>query len=186
MKRRLIMVLLGLLGGSSACQWEQTNHENNTASQPVVYLTPDTSHYAIMPLDSADLADYDSMGGSSGAFGVSLVDIARAEFILREKVAQYNWQIDQHRFTGINFCADEAFGRRAHRHIKLSAYYRQYRGVYSPAGHRLVLINGLCSPLDGWRKGLIIVEDGGNCFFFVAVDLTEPENTGLFSVHGEA
>ncbi|GAB2953022.1 hypothetical protein GCM10027048_17760 [Hymenobacter coalescens] len=152
----------------------------------MLMLTPDTSHYAIIPLDSAGIAYYKAEGRISGTYEVTLADIARAEAVLRRVVARYNEQADRNQFASYDFGFGKAIGRRNRRRIELGGYYRQYQGAYSPDGHRLLTIHGMCYPEYGWRKEVIEVQDGGNCYFSLEADLTDPARTDLLGVNGEA
>jgi hypothetical protein len=68
---------------------------------------------------------------------------------------------------------------------KLSRYYKQLIAVVNKKGEKLVWLNCMCNVDDGlkWRKGRVIVSDGGTCFFQLKVNLTKKE-TYDFYVNG--
>ena len=52
-------------------------------------------------------------------------------------------------------------------------YYRQYVPVINENGEKEVWINFFCSTMkDNWETDLVMVHDGGNCFFNIKVNLT--------------
>ena len=71
------------------------------------------------------------------------------------------------------------------RHIDAPAdYYRQYGAVVID-GRRAFVLNALCSPEDEWRKRLIVVNDGGKCYWRALFDVPTQKFIKL-SVNGAA
>jgi hypothetical protein len=66
----------------------------------------------------------------------------------------------------------------------LDTYHRQYVGV---GDEDVVSVNALCegADLDDWEDELILVNDGGTCFWQAQVDLTDG-SIGAFTVNGVA
>lgn len=59
--------------------------------------------------------------------------------------------------------------------INLEEYRRQYIVVTAPTGEKLLHINFFCGP-DGfeyWKDEYVIVDDGGNCFFQVIINISK-------------
>jgi hypothetical protein len=56
------------------------------------------------------------------------------------------------------------------------AYGRQYLGV-TKKDRKLIYLNAFCDPsrFDQWKKGLILVKDGGSCYFQVYFDPAKKE-----------
>lgn len=51
-------------------------------------------------------------------------------------------------------------------------YRRQYVPILNGKGEKEVWVNCLCSILDDdWKKNILIVDDGGNCFFNLKINL---------------
>ena len=65
-------------------------------------------------------------------------------------------------------------------------YYRQYVPVINENGEKEVWINFFCSIMkDNWKTDLLMVRDGGNCFFNIKVNLTKKESSDL-RINGSA
>lgn len=73
--------------------------------------------------------------------------------------------------------ANPFFGR------KLEDYYRQFVGGELEGGDKVIWINCFCkSELEifkNWKTDILMVADGGNCFFHVNVSLSRKEYYGL-------
>lgn len=61
----------------------------------------------------------------------------------------------------------------------LGAYYRQYRGYRTPSGHTIVWINAFAKPVAphrresvDWQRREVYVQDGGDAYFNISIDLT--------------
>src|SRR5262245_3804693 len=59
---------------------------------------------------------------------------------------------------------------------KLGRYKRQYLG-YSVGGKKWIFVNSFCSWMEdeSWRDTIIIVKDGGACFFSVRYDVSRSQ-----------
>jgi hypothetical protein len=66
-------------------------------------------------------------------------------------------------------------------------YRRQYVPFIDTDGHRKVWINCFCSDFNFsypfWKKSIVLVDDGGSCFFNVVINLTDNSFTN-FEVNG--
>ena len=74
--------------------------------------------------------------------------------------------------------------------IELKNYYRQCETFYNDKGEKMVVMNCLCDDIikksfSDWRKSKITVNDGGSCFFQIAVNLDLKIVYG-FMINGEA
>jgi len=69
---------------------------------------------------------------------------------------------------------------------KLGRYKRQYLG-YTDGGKKWIFVNSFCDWKDDgfWRDRLIIVKDGGTCFFKVRYDVSSSRFDQL-QINGEA
>ena len=81
----------------------------------------------------------------------------------------------------------------------LPDYVRQYVGFISPAGERMLWVNALCAVLEQpverngeytmeawpWQKELILVDDGGDCYWSILINLDERTYSN-FLVNGNA
>ena len=62
--------------------------------------------------------------------------------------------------------------------LRLDRYKRQYIASISPNGDKIIWVNFFCMGDFGnnyWRKEVLFVDDGGNCFFSVKINLTRRE-----------
>ena len=66
---------------------------------------------------------------------------------------------------------------------KLEDYNRQFIGAEIEGGDKVILINCFCKSrsetLKQWKTDLVLVADGGNCFFHVNVNLKRKQYYGL-------
>ena len=59
--------------------------------------------------------------------------------------------------------------------IVFKKYKRQYIAAITSGGEKIIWVNCLCSDFknDNWRKHIVKVRDGGNCFFNVMISLSK-------------
>ncbi len=83
--------------------------------------------------------------------------------------------------------------------INIRNYYRQYVFFSKTNGDSMVYVNGFCEllkqPVDScntiiwkpidWKKTIVIVEDGGDCYWRILINLTK-KNFDFFMINGEA
>lgn len=70
--------------------------------------------------------------------------------------------------------------------IDLKDYKRQYIAVINSKGQKEVWVNCICNAASkDWKKGLIIVLDGGKCYFNVKINL-KTKKFSNFVVNGDA
>ena len=132
---------------------------------------------------SGDLKDYQAIvparekmewafGRNYKPYDPTLEDIQTAEEVL---LACYNKEV-----TGTE---NPFFGK------KLEDYNRQFIGAEIEGGDKVILINCFCKAqsetLNKWKTELVLVADGGNCFFHVNVNLKRKAYYGLM-VNGYA
>ena len=71
----------------------------------------------------------------------------------------------------------------------ISGYKLQFLPIENAKGEKEVWINAMCRDVgkesESWKKDLIIVSDGGSCFFNIYVNLTNKTHQKLM-VNGEA
>ncbi len=71
-------------------------------------------------------------------------------------------------------------------YIDLNLYKQQYIPYINSNGDKIVWVNCLCDQnVSDWKKDIIIVRDGGSCYFHVEINLTR-KNYGLLYVNGNA
>jgi hypothetical protein len=73
-----------------------------------------------------------------------------------------------------------------HKLMPLKDYRRQYVAVVTDKGERAVWVNFFCEDIGvEWRKEILTVKDGGNCFFELVIDVNKRKAYEL-SPNGEA
>ena len=94
-------------------------------------------------------------------------------FTLEEKLPEY---LSQNAYL---------FNRQPPAWERLDEYQRQYIGLQR-GGKQIIYGNYFCDNLGiDWRQKLVIVEDGGDCFFLIEYDL-EDSSFILLMVNGES
>jgi hypothetical protein len=68
--------------------------------------------------------------------------------------------------------------------IKMKSYKRQWIGV-SAGNKKLIFGNFLCREMTDWQKGVIMVDDGGDCYFQLFYDVASGRYEGLM-INGNA
>jgi hypothetical protein len=112
-------------------------------------------------------------------------DFEKIEKILKECIEDYNPKQEK-RFNEINLDHPEYKLRKDNFIIVLENYKRQYIVVTNPKGEKEVWINCFCQTTNGnWKKELVLVKDGGNCFFNVIINLTTGKYHTLL-INGDA
>ncbi|MEZ5425679.1 MAG: hypothetical protein R2747_05400 [Pyrinomonadaceae bacterium] len=66
----------------------------------------------------------------------------------------------------------------------LDKYRLQFIPFLNQQNEKVIWINGFCSNQPGWEKELVLVKDGGNCYFNLYVNLTQ-NSFEKFQVNGE-
>ncbi len=93
----------------------------------------------------------------------------------KENLKNHNEEYPKHQWKETGFELDLNKG-----------YYRQYVPVINKKGEKEVWINFFCSIMkDNWKTDLVMVHDGGNCFFNIKVNLTKKEYSDL-RINGSA
>jgi hypothetical protein len=64
-------------------------------------------------------------------------------------------------------------------------YKVQLIAIINDKGEKQVWVNCFCGAMSGWRKSIVYVMDGGNCFFNLRINLTKGEYYDL-AVNGYA
>ena len=71
-------------------------------------------------------------------------------------------------------------------HLESKNYKRQYVPMINSKGEKEVWVNCFCVTRgDEWKTEIVYVEDGGDCFFNLQINLSK-ESYSEFRVNGEA
>ena len=106
-----------------------------------------------------------------------LIDLAIRENNENQKkyLQKHNLEYPEHQWTETGFELDLEKG-----------YHKQYVPVINESGEKIVWINFFCSTFNyNWKKEIIMVDDGGNCFFNIKINLTKKTYSEL-SINGYA
>lgn len=124
--------------------------------QSVSHSTVDTSHYVILNYDSSVNMAMDIKFDKVEATTLSVTEVNDMEQLIDSSYQEYN-RNNPHR---------QLFG-------PLSAYRRQYVAVINGKGQKEVWINFFCSSFGAdWKHQVLIVDDGGVCFFQLRINLS--------------
>ena len=71
--------------------------------------------------------------------------------------------------------------------LKLDGYKRQYVPIINEKGEKEVWINFFCDDFgtDNWKTEIVLVEDGGNCYYNIKINLKTKEHSEL-GINGNA
>ena len=131
----------------------------NLDSIDYVVLKFDTNYYWIGERPSKD-------------FELSIDDIKECEILIAELINKYNTEQEK-RFIEMNAKYPGQIDKMDYI-IDLKRYKRQYMSTISLSRQMIVYINFFCyqEGMDYWKSELVQVEDGGNCFFHLKINLT--------------
>lgn len=163
---------------SSCRQATNNNQARPSTTRP---QTMDTSTYAILMFDTTYTWLFENVKPSI----LKLTEIEEIEIILKQYVDDYN--LDQQlQFDTISKSHPEYNLKVENFVINLSSYKRQYFPVINPTGQKEVWVNCFCKHFDkDWRKDMLEVRDGGNCYFSLKINLVTKQ-ISQFIVNGDA
>jgi hypothetical protein len=99
-------------------------------------------------------------------------EVLLVDRLLKKCVAEYNKSIPEK--SKLSFGID----------FSKYQYKRQYVAVMNDKGEKIVWVNGLCHTWDDrWKKEVVEVMDGGNCYFGVKINLSKRKCLGV-GIHG--
>jgi len=118
----------------------------------------DTTKIAIIHFDVKDF--YGELDSSNHACSMMQKDIEEVEKIFLQSIHEYDSSLTDlnKKYFVIN--------------LKDFNYRRQYVCYKNKKGEKIVYVNCFCAAPEWWRKNLIIVDDGGKCYFSVKINLT--------------
>jgi hypothetical protein len=108
---------------------------------------------------------------------LSIIDICKVNDILNKSIIDYNSALSNN-FTLNNISRSK---------IPLENYKKQLVPMLNENNEKVVWVNCICDdfelgPKDDWKKSVIKVYDGGNCFFNVFINLSK-NNWSQFKVN---
>ena len=119
--------------------------------------------------------------GKHNAWRPTRQQVEAAECILKERLEDdaHRWSHPLHSALMIEDHSSTK-GR-----VETFWHYRQYSGATNDRGDKLVCINAFCDPKANWRRDLVWVLDGGDCYWQAVIDLTS-HTVDVFEVNGDA
>lgn len=178
MKQLLIIVLL--IAVMISCGQTGCDKPNKRVD---IITTIDTSKVVILPYDSTDIWIFKACTQAE----LTDEDFETIEVLLKKCIDDYNIEQMKKYEEICEKYPNDKFDK-LHFVIDLTRYRRQCIAVNNQKGEKEVWINFFCrggSIGERWKTGIIIVHDGGNCFFNLKMNLTTEEYYD-FMVNGEA
>jgi len=159
----------------------QTTNDNQAKTSIASAHFVDTSNYTILKFDTTDTWLFKNAKPAS----LTQTEIEEIEIILKQCIDAYN--PDQKiQFDTISKAHPDYNLKVDNFVIDLSRYKRQYFPVINSAGQKEVWVNCFCNDFDkDWRTEMLIVNDGGNCYFNLTINLTA-KTFSRFIVNGDA
>jgi hypothetical protein len=139
----------------------------------------DTAKYVLLPFDKTrDYKKFMTLETGSKSAPLYATEIRKIEEIIRKKVKEL--KDTAIRSSRLQVVKGNKSDPMLTYHIinNPGKYYKQLITVINLKGQKEVWVNCLCRINDtSWKKDVVIVEDGGNCYFQLKINLT----TGVVS-----
>jgi len=147
---------------------DQTNKSMVKPQNDNPNLNIDTSRIAILPFDTTQYWVFKD----SKPTDLTNDDLQKIETILNQCVNDYNPE-QERQVKEINDKHPEFKLDKKNFTIDLTLYKRQYVAILNAKGEKEVWVNCFCGAgSQNWKKNLILVLDGGNCYFNLKINLT--------------
>jgi hypothetical protein len=172
----VIFIIISLF----SCGQKKTS---NIVQEPSIADLLDTAKIAILPYDTINCK---WLFKDCSQAELTYEDFVTIESLLKECIAKYNVE-EEVRFKEMcNKYPQYAPNIRCDS-IEITRYWRQYIVVTNQQGEKETFINFFCNqpediiedgdeirfvPSDRWKSGLVIVEDGGSCYFQIKINLS--------------
>ena len=179
MKRQITLLTFILTISLTSCGLNNPETKNQEQNQNA--FTVDTSVVAILSFDTTQ----NWIFKDSKTTDLTNDDLLKIETLLNECINNYNHG-QERQFKEINDKHPDYKLDKKNFTIDLTRYKRQYVAVLNSKGEKEVWINCFCGTANqNWKKNLIFVEDGGNCYFNLKISLTRGQHYELM-VNGDA
>ncbi|RYU95644.1 hypothetical protein [Emticicia agri] len=155
----------------------QTPSKVNVSKEKIV----DKSIIGILPYDSTEKWAFEN--GKQAELTDN--DFVIIEELLESRINSYN-NHQQKRYNKIKAKHPEYTLRKEDFIIDLKVYKRQYVAITNSKGEKEVWVNCFCDIFnENWKKDIVIVLDGGNCYFNLKINITKGTYYDLM-VNGDA
>jgi hypothetical protein len=180
MRPMRILIIISILGAfMNACNSPHNKNnlkEKQTASELIFDLPK--SEYAILPLDSS--TNWLSLFKNAKPAELNQSELAEIEEIIGIAIRENNQKQDEELVEHNKTYPDNQLTETGYE-LKLDGFKRQYVSVINEKGEKEIWINFFCNDWnsDKWKTELMIVKDGGNCYFNLKVNLTKKAYSDL-------
>ncbi len=159
----------------------QTKPVNQNLNKVTNAIRVDSTVIAILPYDSTQHWMFKNCKPAN----LTNADLLEIEKHLNNCIVEYNpEQARKYKEIKAKYPNDKI--DKKHFVIDLTGYKRQYVAVTNEKGEKEVWVNCFCNTWDeNWKKGLIFVKDGGNCYFNLKINLAVGKYYELL-VNGDA
>lgn len=130
------------------------NSKQGKVKPAAIHEMADTTLYAVIPYSDATKW---VIGSANKPATLSNEEIASIDTMLNKAVSEHNNRVKNDNWQTID---------------SLSTYKRQLVPTFNVKGEKTVWVNCICDAWKGWRKQIIIVADGGICYFNLLINLT--------------
>ncbi len=171
---KIILMSLSILILSLAFFTSCISKKENKPSANIIIKpahSSDTSRYTIIPFDKNMFYIFGKADTVKPAT-LTEQEIEETESLLTKAIAEYN-------------------RKKVSEYLKIDSfvnYRRQFVPYINQKGEKMVFVNCFCDGFkwnENWRKELVMVDDGGSCFFNVKINLSAKNTYDLY-VNGVA
>jgi hypothetical protein len=170
------ILILVLLISISSCNRYKKETEITSSEQIISELAIDKGEYVIIPFKQewywifknskqTDLTQSD-LNEIEGILQIAVKENNDSQKLYLEK---HNMEYPKHQWTETRF------------ELKLNGFRRQYVPVINESGEKEIWVNFFCNnwQSEKWKTEIIDVDDGGNCFFNLKINLTTKKYSDL-------
>lgn len=158
--------ILGLLVISCT----QNRGSSSSSEKEVESFGLDSTSYVVLDFEPEDSRLFEG-GRKTTLIETELIEI---EEILSNLVEKHNWE-ETKRLNERNAEYPEDKWEETGYELVLEGKRRQYLPVINESGEKEVWINFFCDDFgaEDWKNQIVEVNDGGNCYFDVKINLTQ-------------
>lgn len=166
----------------TACSGQSLSSDRTEQNPADSIKIPGPSDYVILTYDP----DWHWIFEKAEAANLSADELQQIEAIINRAVAEHN-EAEKQALKAHNEKYPQQQRTETGYEISTEGHKRQYVPVITAEGEKQVWINFFCDDFGDelWKTKLFIVEDGGNCFFNLKVNLSKQTYADLV-VNGEA
>ena len=170
-----VLILIAITAALGACNNGNKSHLEQTFNLP-------KSEYVILPFDTA----WHWIFKNAKQAELSEAELSEIEKLMTFAVDENNKE-QQRALAQHNQNHPNDLWKETGYELKLNGSKRQYIAVTNNKGEKEIWINLFCggSGNGHWRSDILIVSDGGNCYFNLKVNLTNKTFSEL-SINGYA